>query len=96
MSHTGEWTVRLYLFEDEGTTKARAALEAGTTSLTGYGAAHCNPEDTDVPEIGGELAAGRALHDLARQLVNATEGDIEALGTSATSREAPSAEGWPM
>ncbi|KUM84350.1 MULTISPECIES: dsRBD fold-containing protein [Streptomyces] len=96
MSHTAEWTVRLYLFDDEGTTKARVALEAGTTSLNGYGAAHCNPEDTDVPEIGGELAAGRALQGLARQLVNAAEADTEALGTSATSREAPSAVGWPM
>jgi hypothetical protein len=96
VSHTAEWTVRLYVFEDEGTTKARVVLESGTTSLTGHGAARCNPVDTDVPEIGDEPAAGRALHDLARQLVNAAEGDIEALGASATSREAPSAAGWPM
>jgi hypothetical protein len=96
MSHTAEWTVRLYLFEDEGTTKARVVLDTGTTSLTGHGAAHCNPVDIDVPEIGDELAAGRALHDLARQLVNAAEGDIEGMGTSARNREVPSAIGWPL
>ncbi|MDH6514859.1 hypothetical protein M2163_008166 [Streptomyces sp. SAI-135] len=96
MSHTLEWTVRLFLFEDEGATKARVVLDTGTTSLTGHGAAHCSPADTDVPEIGDELAAGRALHDLARQLVNTAEGDIEGLGTSATKRETPSAVGWSM
>lgn len=69
MPHTVEWKVRLYLFEDEGTTKARAVLETGTTVLTGHGAVHRDPEHADVPEIGGELAAGRTMHDLDRQLV---------------------------
>ncbi|MFF7132386.1 MULTISPECIES: DUF1876 domain-containing protein [unclassified Streptomyces] len=96
MSHTAEWTVRLYLFEDEGTTKARVVLDTGTTSLTGHGAAHCNPGDIDVPEIGDELAAGRALHDLARQLVNTAEDDVEGMGTSARKREVPSAIGRPL
>jgi hypothetical protein len=96
MSHTKEWKVRLYLFEEEGTTKARVVLDTGTTALTGHGAAHCNPADTDVPEIGDELAAGRALHDLARRLVNTAEGDIEDTDTSGARREAHAAIGWPM
>lgn len=82
MPHTVEWKVRLYLFEDEATTKAQVVLDNGTTVLTGHGAAHRNPADVDVPEIGDELAAGRAMHDLARQLVNAAERDIEGMGAT--------------
>lgn len=81
MPHTVEWKVRLHLFEDDdGTTKARLVLDTGTTELTGHGAAHCHPADANVPEIGDELAAGRALNDLARQLLQVAERDIEAVG----------------
>ncbi|WP_367319291.1 DUF1876 domain-containing protein [Streptomyces sp. HUAS ZL42] len=96
MSHTAEWTVHLYLFEDEGTTKARVELDSGTTSLTGHGVAHRNPADTDVPEIGDELAAGRAMHDLARQLVDAAQRDIEGMGASETEPGGRPDVGWPM
>ena len=96
MPHTAEWKIRLRLFEEEGTTKARVVLDTGTASLTGHGVAHCSPGDTDVPEIGDELAAGRALHDLGRQLVEAAERDIEGMGASATRPEPPTAAGWLM
>ncbi|MEU5538944.1 DUF1876 domain-containing protein [Streptomyces sp. NPDC020362] len=80
MSHTAEWTVRLHLFEDDdGTTKAHVILDTGTTELTGDGTAHCHPADTNVPEIGDELAAGRAMHDLAHQLLNAAGNDIQGM-----------------
>ncbi|MET8560194.1 DUF1876 domain-containing protein [Streptomyces flaveolus] len=83
MSHTGQWSVRLHLFEDDdGTTKARITLDTGTTALTGHGTAHCNPADTNVPEIGDELAAGRAVHDLAHQLLNAAERDVRGMAAS--------------
>jgi len=96
MSHTTEWKIRLYLFEEEGTTKARVVLDTGTTSLTGHGTAHCNPGDTDVPEIGDELAAGRALHDLAGQLVETAERDIGDTGAPAAEAESRPSVGWPM
>lgn len=83
---TVEWKVRLYLFEDEGTTKARVVLDTHDNSLTGHGAARCHPEDSDVPEIGEELAAGRALHDLGEQLLVTAEHDIEGTGTSPPAR----------
>ncbi|MFB7506043.1 DUF1876 domain-containing protein [Streptomyces broussonetiae] len=80
MSHTGQWKVRLDLFEDDdGTTKAHLVLDTGTTALTGHGTAHCHPADTNVPEIGDELAAGRALVDLAHQLLEAAERDIQGM-----------------
>ncbi|MDX3314285.1 DUF1876 domain-containing protein [Streptomyces sp. NPDC054884] len=81
MPHTLEWTVRLHLFEDdEGTTKAHLILDTGTTALTGHGTAHCHPTDSNVPEIGDELAAGRAMNDLAGQLLKTAERDIEGMG----------------
>ncbi|MFF9809853.1 DUF1876 domain-containing protein [Streptomyces coeruleorubidus] len=83
MPHTLEWNVRLHLFEDEeGTTKAHAVLNTGTTALTGHGTAHCHPTDTNVPEIGEELAAGRAMRDLAQRLLDAAEHDIEGMGAT--------------
>jgi hypothetical protein len=87
MPHTAEWKVRLHLFEgDERTTKARVVLDTGTTTLTGQGAAHCNPADMNVPEIGDELAASRAMNDLAQKLLNVAERDIEGLGVSRSGR----------
>ncbi|KUO10381.1 DUF1876 domain-containing protein [Streptomyces sp. DSM 15324] len=81
MPHTSEWKVRLHLFEDDdGTTKAHPVLDTGTTELTGHGSPHRHPADADVPEIGDEPAAGRALNDLARQLLQAAERDIEGVG----------------
>ncbi|WP_128378743.1 DUF1876 domain-containing protein [Streptomyces cavernae] len=77
MAHTVEWKVRLHLFEEEGTTTARVVLDTGTAVLTGRGTAHCSPVDTPVPEIGDELAAGRAVRNLAQQLLDTAERDIE-------------------
>ncbi|KOV30246.1 DUF1876 domain-containing protein [Streptomyces sp. H021] len=80
MPHTSEWKTHLYLFEEEHTTKARVELDTGTTRLTGRGTARCNPTDKDVPEIGDELAAARALENLAQQLKRTTYGDMAAAG----------------
>ncbi|WCD84777.1 hypothetical protein KPP03845_101100 [Streptomyces xanthophaeus] len=82
MSHTSEWKTHLYLFEEEHTTKVRVELDTGTTRLTGHGTARCNPTDKDVPEIGDELAAARALENLALQLKRSAYGDMAAAGTA--------------
>ncbi|MFJ9643521.1 DUF1876 domain-containing protein [Streptomyces sp. NPDC101206] len=81
MSHTSEWKTRVYLFEEDRMTKVRVELDTGTTKLTGHGTAHCNPTDTDVPEIGDELAAARAMEDLGSQLKRLAYGDMEAAET---------------
>jgi hypothetical protein len=44
----------------------------------GVGLARLNPADYNVPEIGDELAAARALSDLGHQLLDMTAHDIEA------------------
>nr|WP_043731547.1 DUF1876 domain-containing protein [Streptomyces zinciresistens] len=64
-----QWTVRIRITEDGGDTRAEAVLAAGDApAVTGRGAAHRNPLDRPVAEIGDELAASRALEDLATRL----------------------------
>ncbi|MET8804123.1 DUF1876 domain-containing protein [Streptomyces sp. NPDC004546] len=92
MSHTTQWQVRLHLFEDDdGTTKAHAVLETGGTALSAHGRARCHPADANVPEIGDELAAGRAMVDLAHQLLSAAERDMRAVEAPGQSSRQPSA-----
>ncbi|MEU6774994.1 dsRBD fold-containing protein [Streptomyces sp. NPDC046759] len=92
MSHTAEWKVRLHLFEDDdGTTKAHMVLDTGATALSALGTAHCHPADVDVPEIGDELAAGRAMDDLARQLLHAAELDMQGADAPMRSMREPTA-----
>ncbi|MCM2389327.1 DUF1876 domain-containing protein [Streptomyces albipurpureus] len=80
MTRTLEWKVNLTLSEGEGTTKARAVLDTGSGRLTGRGAARRSPTDADIPEIGDELAAARAMRDLSGQLMRAADRDLEAMG----------------
>lgn len=95
MSHTTEWQVHLRLIEDEGgTTKAEVVLDTGHGSLTGHGVAQRNPADENVPEIGDELAAGRALNDLGRQLVTNARQDIREMSPSEPEPEPHPATGW--
>jgi len=79
MDHTEEWKMALYLDEHDGQTRATVRLHTRDTILSGVGMAYRNPRDADVPEIGDELAAARALSDLAHKLFDATVGDIEAI-----------------
>lgn len=81
MTHT--WKVDIQLFnaddvETHGTeTAAHAVLTTATgTSVEGHGRARRNPDDPEVPEIGEELAAARALRDLADRLLDVTSEDI--------------------
>jgi hypothetical protein len=74
------WHVELFLDEDGDRTVARAVLHTGLSShLEGSGVTRRAPDDTDVPEIGDEVAAARALHELADELLRTAAGDIAAL-----------------
>lgn len=78
MAMTKRWTVDIVLGEDEGRTSAEAHLRTGgDTRLSGVGTARLNPHDEDVPEIGDELAAARALTDLGHRLLLAAAADIQ-------------------
>ncbi|MFE7462501.1 DUF1876 domain-containing protein [Streptomyces sp. NPDC057499] len=80
MTRTQEWRLRLGLTEDDGTTRAEAVLDTGSGQLTGHGVARCNPQDVDVPVIGDDLAAGRAMKDVAAQLMRAADKEMETVG----------------
>lgn len=81
MTHVAEWPIHLYLTEDGSHTQARVVLQTRDNTLTAEGGARRNPADPQVPEIGDELAAGRALIALGRTLVGDAQEDIaEALG----------------
>lgn len=95
MARTLEWRVRIVLSEEDGTTEARAVLETGKAALTGRGLARCSPDDRDVPEIGDELAAGRALGDVAQQLLGIAERDIHDVAAPLRGREREPVLGWP-
>jgi hypothetical protein len=77
--HTRTWHVEIYLYEEENGTRAEAVLrtDAGT-ELRHEGVAHRNPADVDIPEIGDELAACRAVTGLAHDLLEATVMDVTA------------------
>lgn len=80
------WTVRIHITEDGDDTRAEAVLTArepaaqdmpeDMRAVTGRGMAHRNPVDRSVPEIGDELAASRALQDLAVRLHDLASDDI--------------------
>ncbi|WP_433088267.1 DUF1876 domain-containing protein [Dactylosporangium sp. CA-052675] len=74
------WTVEINIGEEDGNTAAEAKLRTGDgAELTGTGNARLNPADDDIPEIGDELAAARALSDLGHRLLLAAAADIEAV-----------------
>jgi hypothetical protein len=79
MVHSRTWNISIQLMEDGKRTRAVAVMhtDAGT-ELRHEGLARRNPDDPDVPEIGDELAACRALQGLAHDLLEATLQDIEA------------------
>ena len=78
MQHTTSWHIEVLLYEDGDRTRAEAVLRTSAgTELRSEGIARRNPKDTDVPEIGEELATSRALSGLAHALFEASVADIE-------------------
>ncbi len=73
------WGVHLAFDTSDRLTRAEARLEGPEdTVLVAEGTARANPDDENVPDIGRELAAARALSELSHQLVHSTITDIEA------------------
>ena len=78
MNGNDEWLVSLYIAETDGQTRAEARLVMSDgAELAGHGQARRNPADREVARIGAQLAAARALSDLAGQLVHAAATAIE-------------------
>ena len=62
-----------------GTTPLPAPYGDSPKHPEGHGVARRAPKDNDIPEIGDEVAAARALHALADALLHTASDDIEAV-----------------
>ena len=71
------WCVSVSFTEDADRTRADAILDLAGQKFHGFGRAKRAPEDPNVPVIGQDLAAARALSDLAHQLLEAASERIE-------------------
>ncbi|HUO74969.1 MAG TPA: DUF1876 domain-containing protein [Solirubrobacteraceae bacterium] len=65
------WDMKVEFTEEGDRTRADAILELASQRFHGFGQAKRAPEDPNVPVIGQELAAARALSDVAHQLIDA-------------------------
>jgi hypothetical protein len=79
MTTVDGWPVEISLHEDDGKTRAEARLTRDGAGVIGHGLARRNPDDREVTQIGEEIAAARALSDLAHQLLNDAAGQIEGM-----------------
>jgi hypothetical protein len=77
MSRTKVWTIEVVFTEDADRTRADAILTIGDEQIRGWGRSRRNPSDPEVPKIGEEIAAARALSDLAHHLLHAAADAIE-------------------
>jgi hypothetical protein len=77
MSEQRVWTIEVVFTEDEDRTRADAVIDTASFHLHGWGRSRRNPTDPDVPLIGEEIAAARALSDLAYRLLDRAAGLIE-------------------
>ena len=73
------WPVEISLREEDRQTRAEARLTKEGIGLVGRGLARRNPDDQEVTQIGEEVAAARALSDLAHQLLSGAAGQIEGI-----------------
>ena len=77
MATTDSWPVEIVLRGDDRETHAEARLTRGRPGMVGSGMARRNPDDQEATQIGEEIAAARALSDLAHQLLSYAAGQIE-------------------
>ncbi|MFB9717356.1 dsRBD fold-containing protein [Planobispora longispora] len=82
---TKQWNVEISITEDDADdlTTARAVLLAGDgTRHESVAHARRSPGDQAVPDIGDELAAGRALSDLSAKLLEDGAEDVARLANA--------------
>ena len=80
MNEALTWTIEIAFTEGDDTTRADAVLVGAPDALRGWGRARKNPADPGLPAVGEEVAAARALTDLAHHLLDEAAHRIEKLG----------------
>ncbi|MBL0884864.1 dsRBD fold-containing protein [Myceligenerans indicum] len=76
-ARTLTWQVEITLNESSGSTTAEATVR-GIPEVRAVGHARKDPQDAEVPQIGDEIAAARALRRLADRLLAVAEDDVSA------------------
>jgi hypothetical protein len=71
------WTVSITFTEEDEKTRADAILAGSPDELRAWGRARRNPTDPDLPAVGAEVAAARALADLSHHLLEQAAHRIE-------------------
>lgn len=71
------WTVDITFREDDDNTRADATIVGPDREVRGWGRARRAPADPDVPTVGEEIAAARALIDVAHHLLDEAAHQIE-------------------
>jgi hypothetical protein len=71
------WQINIEISEEEEKTRADALLDVKGERFHGFGQARRAPGDPNVPVVGEELAAARALSDLSHKLLDAAATRIE-------------------
>lgn len=79
MTTADSWKVKISLHEQDGKTRAEARLAKEDLGMIGHGLARRDPHDQEVMQIGEEIAAARALSDLAHQLLDEAAWQIEGI-----------------
>lgn len=75
---TAGWQMEISFDEDDTHTHANAVVRfADGTDARARGDAYRNPRDPSQPMVGEEIAAARALSDLASQLLERAAGQIQ-------------------
>jgi hypothetical protein len=74
-----QWPFAVVFTEDDRTTRAEVVLDVAGRRYHEWGSARRSPTDPDVPRIGQEVAASRALSRLARDLLSDAGDDISEL-----------------
>jgi hypothetical protein len=64
--------------EDDQHCEMVVHLDTGLQKFSGVGRSRRNPHDPSMPRVGEELAAARALHDLANHLTEDAWAIVEA------------------
>src|SRR2546429_8217668 len=77
MSGANVWTVSITFSEDDDRTRADADLEGAPVRLSGFGTSRRNPVAPNLPAVGEEIAAARALGDLSHHLLEQAAHQIE-------------------
>ena len=73
------WPLHVVFTENADATRADIVIDVDGHHYHAWGRARRNPDDPDIPRVGEEIAAARALNGLALELLRTAGQEIEGL-----------------